>query len=187
MEKKPGGDHASVEDVEKALNCLSDADWIRLDMSARLLVSDSEIVSSEKLLKEAIENVLAGSRKWPNGVKFTTFLRNVMRSIADGYWKKQRRMFRLLDKEDSGDGSGNPEDQLIEAEHESLVQARYREIWELFSGDDAVEAILLGREENLGPMEIQENFGLSETQYASALRRIRRKILKKYPEGWRTW
>lgn len=187
MEKKPDREYASVEDAETALSGLSDADWLRLDMSARLLVSNNEIVSPENLLKEAIENVLSGSRKWPSDVNFTTFLYNVMRSMADGYRKKQQRMFQLLDNEVSGNERGNPEDQLIEAEHEKLVQAKYKEIWDLFSGDNIVEGILLGREENLSPMEIQKHFDISETQYASALRRMRRKLLKTYPEGWQTW
>lgn len=187
MEKIPNRAYATDEDVEKALSSLSDEDLLRLDLGADYLVSRSEIISPEKLLKKTVESVLAKSRQWPTDVEFVVFLLNAMRSIADGYRRKQSRMFRLLDNEDLGSDSGSPEEQLLEAEHEKFVHARYQEIWELFSGDDMATAILCGREDNLSPKEIQDNFEISETQYASTLRRMRRKISKKYPQGWQTW
>ena len=186
MEKIPNRIFATDEEVENALSNLSDDDLLRLDLGANSLVSYSEIVSPEKLWKETVESVLTKSRKWPTDVEFVVFLLNAMRSIADGYRKKQSRMFRLLDNEDLNSDSSSPEELLLDAEHEKFVQVRYQEIWELFSGDDMAEAILLGREDNWSPKEIQENFEISETQYASTLRRMRRKISKKYPQGWQT-
>lgn len=187
MEKIPNRTYATDDDVEKALADLSDEDLLRLDLAANSLVASSEIVSPETLWKEAVESVLNQTRKWPTNVKFVTFLFNAMRSISDGYRKKQSRMFRLLDDDDLDSDSGNPEEQMLEAEHEKFVHARYKELWELFSGDEMSEAILLGREDNLSPKEIQDNFEMSETQYASTLRRMRRKMAKKFPRGWQTW
>lgn len=184
MEKVPNRTYATDEEVEEALSNLSDEDFLRLELLAESLVSYSEIVSPEKLWKETVESALTLSRKWPTDVKFVIFFFNAMRSIADGYRKKQTRMFRLFDNDDLNPDSGSPEEQLLESEHEKFVQARYQEIWELFSDDDMAEAILLGREDNMSPKEIQENFEISETQYASTLRRMRRKISKKYPQGW---
>ncbi len=187
MKKRSDDSYASIEQVEIALQGLATVDLLRLDELSRSFIAENSIISPEKLLKETLTSILEGKRRWPLDVNFLIFLRNALRSKANGYWEKQKKLFFKLQVESDNKEINDPEQVIIFSEHNDLVQKRYDEIWTLFDGHDVIEAILLGREEGLPPLEIQEQFGISKTDYASALRSMRRKLSKKFPKGWRTW
>ena len=96
-------------------------------------------------------------------------------------------MYRLLKAGSEGNGDKSPEEKLLLCEHEVLLKKRYDEVWEMFKDDNVVESIFLGREEDMKPQEIIDTFNITKTEYNSALRRIRRKISIKFPDGWQTW
>ena len=187
MGKRSDEDYTSVEEVEEALQKLSNVDLIGLDEISRDFIAENSIISPEKLLEETLNNILEGRRRWPSDVDIMTFLRNALRSQASGYWPKQDKMFNEIRAGSNEEKINNPEEELISSEHEDLVQKRYNEIENLFKGYDVIEAILIGREEGWPPLEIQQQFSISKTDYASALRQMRRKLSKTYPEGWQTW
>lgn len=179
--------YASQHEVECALRNLTDEDIYRLEKAALFLVGNNSITNPRKILRETIKSALSGDRHWCTEVKFMTFLQQALRSNADNYHKKQRRMYRLLKAGNVGDEGKSPEEKLLMYEHEVLVKKRYDEVWKIFKDDNVVESIFLGREEEMKPQEIMDTFDISKTEYNSALRRIRRKISKKFPDGWQTW
>ena len=55
-----------------------------------------------------------------------------------------------------------------------------------FAKDEPVTALLIGLDQGLSPEEIQKEFELTEIQYDSARRKLRRFLNKHYPNQWRS-
>ena len=65
---------------------------------------------------------------------------------------------------------------------ETLMSVRLEE---LFADDDEAQLILMGEMDELTAEEIREIGEIDATTYASARRRMRRRIDKEFPDGWR--
>ncbi|HEY1543834.1 MAG TPA: hypothetical protein VGG01_15595, partial [Xanthobacteraceae bacterium] len=128
---------------------------------------------------EAIARALDGSRKWPPGVPILAFLSSVMRSICDDHWRRARRESRVLARDDGLDtdelearAPSDPERLLAAAQALAAVNG-------LFCGDPAALKVIAGLADGLTPAEICRLYGMSERDYDTTRRRMRRALLRR--------
>lgn len=180
---------ATKEEVAKTLSSLTDSDLLRLKRIAQLRASGLTSVDWRDLLNEAVERSLNGTRRWPCEIPFVAFMAQTIRSIANEHWRQVHERVvtaesdlapsSLENEESNIDNLGNNP---IHPEREIVARNTLREIEELFSDDSEIIAILEGLGEGLSPSEIQRNAQINPTKYASAQKRIRRKLARVYSE-----
>ncbi len=167
-----------------ALKLVNKMDLLRLKTLARLhargLPPD---VTWEDLLQEALTRVLVGTRRPPAGVPLVAFLAGVMRSLKSEHWRRVRGRAAFHDavdvdrpREDSReidlpDPSPDPERLLI-------AQQELTAIEQLFCDDTMALQIVAGLGEGLSAEEICAAYRISRTDYDSARKRMRRKMLR---------
>jgi DNA-directed RNA polymerase specialized sigma24 family protein len=193
---------ATPEEVIRAVENLTDAELKKLNDYARMTVLAlgryAGTIDANDLLQEAIQRVLGEKRHWkPAKVDFVGFLIGAMKSIASN-WKAQAKRnpptiresdFPEADEESppspfelARDSRPEPLQELLDSDlptEEWLVE----EIEALFA-DDTICSLILGawRDGENGPT-IMKTLELTRTQYDTAVRRINRRILKRWPEG----
>lgn len=165
-------------DLAQVLRGLSDADLLRLKALARLwsrgLPGD---VGWADILNEAFVRVLDGSRPWPPGVPLVAFLSGVMRSLCDDQWRRVRRERDLLVRRDDAETDEEVEpacdpDRVLVAAQELAA------IHRLFAADPPVLEVISGLADGLSAREICRLHGLSERDYDSIRKRMRRALLR---------
>ncbi len=80
---------------------------------------------------------------------------------------------------------GSPEEALVVKENQDHAERTVARVEEVFANDDEAQLILMGTMDELTPKEIREIGGMDTTTYASARRRMKRKLSKEFPDGWR--
>lgn len=181
MPKRPVNP-ARRKDVEDALLGLSDADLLRLQRLARFRARLIPALDWQDLLQEAIGRALDGRRRWPRAVDFMAFMRQTIRSIANEHWRREERKppHSDLDDESMVDRGLNT---AYQPERLVLAAKLLEEIQSLFAEDPQVLAILAGIAADEPPADIKRKAGMSNTQYASAQKRIRRGLANAFPSG----
>jgi DNA-directed RNA polymerase specialized sigma24 family protein len=172
----------TTADVARAIQALSDTDLVRLKALARLWARGLPPgIGWTDVLHEAIVRALDGSRKWPPGVPIVAFLSGVMRSICGDQWRRARLESEMLVRDDdvadvcaSGDEVKSPGPERVVAAAQSLAA-----IDQLFAGDALALKIIAGLAEGLTPPEICKRYGMSERQYDSTRKRMRRALLRR--------
>ena len=182
---------ATVEESADALRRLSDADLYRLEQLARLRVTGLALDWGD-LLNEAIVRMLDGSRRWPRKVPLVVFLRETMRSIASDHWRRLDKSIVAAEstiRADAETGDGGVEmapDLSMEPEARSAAAETLACVEEAFRDDADALAVIVGMVCGQSPREIQEENAMNETRYASTQRRIRRGLIRAFPEGGET-
>ena len=174
--KRRADDDDTGSDTVRALARLSEVDLLRLKAIARLRARGLPGgVGWSDLLNEAFARALDGTRQPPDGLGMVAFLAGVMRSVANEHWRRLRReagMFASGDEEaGAADPAPDPERSL------AAVQA-LATLDQLFSGDLTASQILAGLAAGLPAREIQATYGLTEVEYDSARKRMRRLLLR---------
>ena len=163
-------------DATRAIQALSDTDLVRLKALAQLWGRGLPGgIGWADVLNEAILRVLNGSRRWPADVPLLAFLSGVMRSICDDHWRRRRREPRAeadvafgLSAEDT---APDPERTLAAAQ--ALV-----EVHRLFARDPCALKIISGLADGLTASEICRHYGITERDYDTARKRMRRALLR---------
>ena len=75
----------------------------------------------------------------------------------------------------------SPEDLLLEAKSEDTV----RVIHAMFEGDPEAQMVILGWSEGYRGKELRELVGVDQAALDYAVKRIRRSMTKRYPDGWK--
>jgi DNA-directed RNA polymerase specialized sigma24 family protein len=168
-------------DVAAALGALSNAELLRLNALARLWTRGMPgTLSWADVLQEAIARALDGSRKWPPGVPILAFLSGVMRSICDDHWRQQVREARVFVRSADAADARAEEVGAVIPDPERVVAAAQAlsDIYELFVGDNAALKVITGLADGLTAAEICETYRLSEREYDSTRKRMRRALLR---------
>ena len=171
---------SSAAAVSRALAALSDLDLLRLRALARLRARGLPPgIDWSDLLNEALARALAGARQWPQGVPFLVFLAGVMRSISHEVWQRRRREADLIAfgnnaEADARDAICPAADQERVLGASEAVAAIYR----LFANDPMALHIISGLANGQSAEDIRILHGLSEVEYNSARRRMRRALLR---------
>jgi DNA-directed RNA polymerase specialized sigma24 family protein len=154
----------SQAELVAIIQALGDADKLALIKIARLYARRTPF-DHDDLLQEAICRVLSGKRVWTRGVPVRSFLVGVMRSIA-WEWKSE------------------PHEAVVDAPNpecgESPIMASIdsAKIVAMFANDLVAQKIVLGMMEGARGEELQRSSGLSQVEYESKRKKIRRRIEK---------
>jgi RNA polymerase sigma-70 factor (ECF subfamily) len=172
-------DHTTV-DAARAIHALSDTDLVRLKALARLWSRGLPGgLGWADILNEAIVRILDGSRPWPRRVPLLAFLSGVMRSICDDQWRKARR--ELLVRNGDGCAPGAPGEEAAAApdpERTLAAAQALAEVDRLFAGDPCALKVIAGLAEGFTPGEIRRMYGMTEPEYDTTRKRMRRKLLR---------
>ncbi len=165
-------------DVARAIHALTAADLVRLKALARLWTRGlPEVLGWSDVLHEAIARALDGSRKWPPGVPILAFLSSIMRSICDDQWRRTRREGRLLAHDDDlGESEAQP---AADPERALAAAQALAAVNDLFCADPAALKVIAGLADGLTPAEICRLYGMSERDYDTTRRRMRRALLRR--------
>lgn len=162
-----------------ALGVVSDLELLRLKALARWYARGlPPDVSWEDLLQEALTRILVGTRRVPDGVAAVAFVAGVMRSLRSEYWQRiGKKRTRKRRRSDSG-GEADLVDSAPNPERMLMAQQELAAIRTLFIGDATALLILDGMARGLTVEDIRLAAGLSDTDYASARKRMRRTLLR---------
>lgn len=171
-----GTNDTGAGDVGMALRMLSDADLVRLKALARLWSRGLPGgLGWADVLNEAIVRSLDGSRRWPPDVPLLAFLSGVMRSICDEHWRRARRDHALLvvapDQVWSVVATDDPERVLAAAQTLGAING-------MFADDAAALKIIAGLAEGMSATDIRLHYDMSEREYDSTRKRMRRALLR---------
>ncbi|HJS90451.1 MAG TPA: hypothetical protein VJ738_10845 [Steroidobacteraceae bacterium] len=165
-----------------ALELIGRMDLLRLKAIARVYARGlPPEVTWEDLFQEALTRVIAGSRRPREGVPMVAFVAGILRSLRAEHWRRASRKsggndaLRLDHAHDDSlalsDPAAGPE-RTLSARQELLAIRR------LFADDPAAAAIIEGLGEGLSAADIRRSSRLTETEYDSARKRIRRALIR---------
>lgn len=187
------GEAATLAHIEAAIDCLSDAEWLRLRKMAASHLWGTRFADPDELVNETITRLAEGTRHWPTGMKFVPWMDSAMKSVADGLRQLRSRKLEALaadvvecdDPEEALDifasDSQTPLDSMLTEEARNAATDALEKIAEYFKDDQDVTWILMGIEDGLKADEIRDTAGMTQTQYETARRRMRRGIEKLFP------
>jgi DNA-directed RNA polymerase specialized sigma24 family protein len=171
----------SRDNAAAALTRLSEADLLRLVQIARLLARGLADGDPQDLLNEAVLRVLEGSRRWRQDLPLVPFLAGIMRSLVEERWRRYRqdRLFRPLE-DDTLDlvpsDCADPERELHARRYLARIDALFARDGEALA---MVNKIALG----MTPEQIRTALGLTPLAYATIRKRVRRALVRGFPEG----
>jgi hypothetical protein len=204
----PEGQHHSIEEAVAAIHGLPDAYFLRLERWAAWKLAYNGVEEAGDVIADTFERFQAGTRRWPVGVSIQACFKNAVRSLIDEAWEKHDRIAArqhapvTVDCEPADPFEnvldpieGRPMQALTRADPLELIDSADEQrrqnkivnhIESAFGTDEDVTALLIGLEQDLPAREIQQAFDLTETQYDSARKRLRRFLNKHYPNQWRS-
>jgi len=167
----------TTEQVAHALRRLTDAELLRLEALARLRTRGLPGgVAWSDLLNEAVRRALDGSRPWPPGVPLLAFLAQIMRSI----WSELCRRDALERRIALTDAAAFCRTEANEIDPERVVAAAQTlaELHKLFARDAPALSVIAGLADGRTAQEIRDILDLSEAEYDTIRKRIRRILLR---------
>jgi len=200
----PTENAATADEVNAAIEALPKADLSRLKQYAEFRVQPMRLhnptYTADDLLQEAIVRTLDDRRRWnPKAVDFARHLHETIHSISSHAAGKAKDGLIVpataLTRESlEGEQHPNPYDQaespLPDPEHilttkqtnDSAKEAIER-IERVLDGDEVALLLIEGMREEMNGPEIRDALGLSQKEYETAMRRLRRTVRKAFPEG----
>ena len=159
------------QDVRAALAALPEEELLRLRAIARLRARALPSgISWSDLLHEAVLRALSGARPWPLGVPLLAFLAGIMRSLCDEQWRRYRRE-TIHSHPEPADRIDDPERAYAASE---VLAAMHR----LFVSDEAALKVITGLIDGMEPEEIRRYYSLTNVEYDTTRRRMRRAMLR---------
>jgi hypothetical protein len=181
-----------VDAIEK----LTASYWNRLHKAASSFLYGTVFSHVDELVNETLCRCLSGSRNWPSNVPFLIFFTNAMESVADGdrnliYKTRQVLATDLLPItnnemefdpiENFGNDNLSPDIIITTEENRLVAEEEYKNIENYFKGNETVEWVLLGIEDEMSASEIIEMSGMTKTEYESARKSLLRGLDKLFP------
>ena len=187
-EPAASGKFLDSEDISEAFDSLSPENRLKLYEIERIALRGTDL-SPGDLLHEALSAAIMGDRKCPRDVPFMAFIVQTMRSIASHHREKRRREPADGGAAQEAQGArpvfstvtSDPEQMLIERESEDTVGA----IHDCFEGDEQAQMVVLGWSEGYRGKELRDFVGVDQAALDYAIKRIRRSMTKRYPNGWK--
>jgi DNA-directed RNA polymerase specialized sigma24 family protein len=181
---------ATLEAITAAIEALTPGEWAKLrryaDYRIRLLGPKKEGRESDDLLQTALTDLLADTRRWNKPkVGFAGFLIGAIKSISSNWARSFKREEApapeadLLRTNEKGE-TFSPLDN-VQARHPDPEQARHQkqtleQIETLFKEDERAQMVLMAWQEGCDPAGVRELWGLSQNEYNTIVRRIRRRL-----------
>ncbi|MCW2282572.1 hypothetical protein M2323_000333 [Rhodoblastus acidophilus] len=187
-------DFLDAEEAHAAIRSLSaDEKGKLMAMEARFLAGTGR--QRGELFRESVCRTILGKRRCPRDVPFIAFMIETMRSIASHDREHQKKMV-VLDEDRMSQvpaviepsalvsRSLDPEQHLLEKERpedKDTVEI----IAGHFQGDDQCQMLILGLSGGLRGKELREFVGVDQARIDYLHKKIRRRMLKLYPYGWK--
>jgi DNA-directed RNA polymerase specialized sigma24 family protein len=176
------------EEITEAFESLSTENRLKLDAIEAVYLRGTDL-STGDLLHEAVCAAVMGDRNCPRNVAFMPFIVQTMRSISGHH--REKRLREMADGGASQDAdrakpafttaSSNPEQILLDRESQNTVDA----IHDHFDGDEEAQMVVLGWSEGYRGAELREFVGVDQAGLDYAIKRVRRTMTKRYPDGWK--
>lgn len=191
------GPRANRDEICTAIQLLSDLDWLRIQSYAGTLLWGTDFEIPQELVNETIERFLSGSRSWPTDVPFLTCFCNAVKSVADGDRELIHKRYEVaaselrphdaerpdesfsdaIDRTSDKDARAASAEQSVLTDERRLAAARdLALIQDCFHNDEQVNWILMGIEDRIPAAEVQSISGMTQTEYETARKRLRRRL-----------
>jgi len=164
-------DNMSGSEIEAALQSLTNEDQIRIRVITRANVSGLRAWDIDDIINETIKRLLEGKRHIKRGKHIVLGIAEIMSSIAYDQWKHENKY--ELDSALVDDPEGDSEDTLATIRLEKRLIA----LPEQLGNDPAAQRMLQFLVEDWQKNEIMQEMELTETQYDSKRKAIRRAVL----------
>lgn len=196
MDSKYGAP-ATLEQIEQAIVGLSNIEWIRLRKMASGHLWGTRLGDPDALINETIELLIVGKRTWNVGMAFVPWVNSAMKSVANNLRTLKRQPEVVLAADLVGYGDDLPEealdilgeeaetplDALLTQEARALAEKDLAKIEERFKDDQEVGWILMGLAEGMEASDILAMGEMTQTQYETARKRLRRERERLFPGG----
>lgn len=171
-------EYFSANEVRDQLRHLSAEDRVRLVRMASAFAIASSL-TAEDIFGQAVVASLSGARRRRRDLELIPFLFGAMKSIA--YSERKKAEKRPLDNASESDvdvvdtavNCGDAPALMISEEE---AHARIQLLTNLVSNNENAAYVLDGWLDDMSPAEIREASGMSETQYDSARRYLKRRL-----------
>jgi DNA-directed RNA polymerase specialized sigma24 family protein len=164
-ESRPIREYLSRTEVAEAIRSLTDAEKTKLMKYARIQAAKTPY-DGEDLFQEALTRCLEqGRRPWPRDVSVLGFLAGVTKSIASE-WKD----------DPSPDPTGEPSSG--DEELKAIARIDTDKVIKLFDDDLIAQSIVISMIFGARGEELRRSSGLSEIEYESKRKKIRRRLEK---------
>lgn len=166
---------ASPNEVMTAIDGLSDAALLRLRSYARYRMramgGRALAATYEDLLSDAITSTLAGQRRWNRGaVDIVGHLCGVMRSVSS-HWLDDPSTIPSEEYFGLEQAAPTPS-----ADREASARQEVDRIERFFAQDHLVLMILEAFKQGMKGPEVQSQLGITQTEYETAVKRLRRGV-----------
>ena len=160
------------DDVIEKIETLSDNDYLKLAQMGRIWCTNIRGWTNNDLFNETITRLLEDKRHVPTDVNFTYALSQIMRSLANEIRVQQTKFTMDVDEEELEiEDNRTTLDTLIN-------QETLAELLERVGNDTTAAEVLKLRAQEFEPNEICSKLSINKTTYDSALKRIRRAVIK---------
>jgi RNA polymerase sigma-70 factor (ECF subfamily) len=167
-----------------ALKLITEMDFLRLKAVARLYARGlPPDIGWDDLLQEAFTRVIVGSRRVPEGVTMVAFIAGVIRSLRSEHWRRARRESGRVPAVRLDDSAEPPRDVDLadpgpDPQRALSARQELKAIERLFADDRTALQIIAGLGNGLSAEQIRAALKISKTEYDSARKRMRRKLLR---------
>ncbi|WP_139114811.1 hypothetical protein [Rhizorhabdus dicambivorans] len=179
-----------LEEIRSALDGLTQSDLVRLRRAGSKFALALDCTADD-LIGEAVCSAYSGARECRRDLPILVFLVGAMRSIA---WNAKVSS-RKAGSEISLDATGTDGHPLVvlkcdAPDAETLVlraddtARRIAALEDLFADDEPALLVIMADLDELSKEEIMVMNEMSETTYNSTRTRIRRKMERRFPNGW---
>jgi len=168
----PESRNLTVDEVVKAIEGLSDHDYLKLIAAGRAWAVGLRDLEADDLLHEALTRLVEDRRHMPANINFMYGVMSIMHSLADERRAQQLKFW--IDNNDEQPDLTVDEDALRELIEEETLRA----LTDRVGNDNTAADVLRLRAEGYKPNEICERLSIKRTTYDSANKRIRRAVLK---------
>lgn len=189
----PAEKAATEAEIIDSIELLTQAETVRLEKYAeyRIWIIGPRAADGRghrDLLQQAYTQFLSGDRKWNRDKPFTVVLFGAIKSISN-HWATQcdpeqpKTESELLITGEDG-SKHSPFEEIASKDFDPTLQIEIEQILEridkIFARDDEALLVIDGwRKQMTGP-EIKEDLGLSQTEFETITRRIRRTVTKEF-------
>jgi hypothetical protein len=179
-------EHLAAEEVLEKLDSMSADDKRRLRLIERRRRGGTDFQENE-LYFEAVCQAVIGERHCPQDESFVAFLAQSMRSIAS---HRREALARTESLTDEGSGGGerqvasdglDPEALLIERQSEDAIKT----IYDALEGDEEAQLAVIAISGPNKGKALRDEIGVDQAGYDYIMKRIRRILAKKLPNGLR--
>jgi DNA-directed RNA polymerase specialized sigma24 family protein len=169
-------EHRSLREVAAELERLPRAEQDKIERRARILVRGTAMGPGD-LVNTVVRLLLMERRHWHRQETISTCFYRTMNSVRQDYWRREQQ--EIVGVNDAAAGlryDPGPE-------RRASAREELERVLKLLSDDRNTCEIAVAMASGEKPAEIRERLGLTETEYDSALKRIRRKLMKDRAPG----